>query len=476
MTQLEDLIYSLATVIVRYHDSQAYTTRLVSDPDKTKLKRLSRLCAIDIIKNPEEKFDEKLTSVIKACTPGYPDREKYLTFLLNEISFLKPNLSQKTPYTSEELEEIQRQITQFFIDCRQLLKKLKTQNYEITCTSIKPVEIKGLINTAYTGGYFCTSGDLLIDETLNRFNISKDSSDEEIIEAASSICREYQNILLISELKSQKLELKSQKSTLELKVSELEDVNSKLVLQNSGLDAQKKTLELEASELEHEKSTLTQQKLELEEQKFSLERQKSTLESDKSALTLQTFKLTEKNQGQEIAIEGLRRDLEKAKEELRRNMEKHQKDVQKHQIEFERFKKQKIEMHQVQEKTIEELRRDLENTQAELEKTQLEFQRFKKQKIETHQAHEKTIEELHRELENVRAELEKTQLEFENFKKQKAEELPFPKRQLPSLYSGLAPFYLLNQQMGKGTFFQSNLSSEKDISIVEDVTSKPNID
>ncbi|KTD06167.1 Chromosome partition protein Smc [Legionella gratiana] len=464
MTQLEDLIYSLATVIVRYHDSQAYTTRLVTEPDKTKLKRLSRLCAIDIIKNPEEKFDKKLTSSIKECTPGYLDREKYLTFLLNEISFLKPNLNQKVPFTSEELEKLQRQITQFFIDCRQLLNKLKTQNYDLTCTSIEPIGIKGLINTAYMGGgYFCTSGELLIDETLNRFNISKDSSDEDIAEAASAICMEYQNALLVSELKTQKLELKSQKTTLELKVSELESDKSTLELQNSGLDAQKRTLELEISALEHEKSTLTQQKLDLEDQKFTLERQKSTLESEKSALTLQTFKLTEKNQVQEITVEGLRRDLEKSKEELRRTIEKHQKEAQKHQIEFERFKKQKIETHQAQEKTIEELRYNLGESQSETHKLQLEFQRLKKQKTETHQAQEKTIEELRRDLKKAQDELESTQLEFENFKKQKAESSQPTKRVLPPypLYSSLSPFFL--QQRGNGTFFQPKTSTEIDI-------------
>lgn len=483
MTKLEDLINSLATVIVRYHDTQRGVTPLVVELDPILLKKRSRIYASDIIKM-DVKFDEKLTSIIIACTKGYPERKHFLTFLLNEITFLKTQRNRKESFTPEQLEKFQQQVNQFLIDCKQLLKTLKDKVYKVTYSSIEiegrsRVDLNGLINNAYLnaylGNHFCNSGLILRDEVLGRFNLTEDSSDEEISEHASSLCMEHQNALLVSELKAQKLELKSQKATLELTVSELEGDKSALALLNSGLENQKNTLELQISELEREKSTLALQKSELEEQKFTLERHKSSLEAEKSTLTIQTLRLTEKNQIQETTIEGLRHNRDKAQEELRRNFEKQQKELHKTQSEFERFKKQKIETHQMQEQTIEELRYDLRSTQTEVQKSQSELERIKKQKIETHQAQEQTIEELRCELRDTQEELQKTQSEFESFKKQKAEEpSQLPKRTPPifPLYNGLAPFYLLNQQKGKGTFFQPQISTDT-VDKIDEVTSRP---
>ncbi|WP_115710198.1 M protein [Legionella sainthelensi] len=474
MTKLEDLINSLASVIVRYHDTQKDVTKLIIESDQTLLRKKSRSYAIDIMQNMELKFDQRLARLIDACTKKYPDRKPFLTFILKETIFLKEQLDRKVPFTSEELEKLKQQISQLFIDSRQLLKIYKNTSYKITYSSLddKAItydDLNGLINDAYYGNHFCNSGDILLDEVLGRFHITIDYTDEEIKEIAAALCIEHQNALLVSELKNQKFELESeqsnlvlqkseleeQKSTLELQISQLESDKSMLSRQKLELEEHNSTLELQMSELKDEKSTLTHEKTELEEQKSALELQMSQLEDDKSILAHQKSELEAQKSTLKLQVSRLEKDkstLTHQKSEL---------EMQKSTL--------KLQVSQLEEdkSTLTHQKSSLES-----DKSSLTLQKLKL--IETNKTQEKTIEELHRDLENTRAELEKTQLEFETFKKQKAEETPFPKRPLPSLYGGLTPFYLLNQH--KGTFFRSNLSPEAEIDIVEDTTSRPNVD
>lgn len=478
MTKLEDLINSLASIIVRYHDTQKDVTKLIVESDQTLLRKKSRRYAIDIMQNTEVKFDQRLGRLIDACTKKYPDRKPFLTFILKETIFLKEQLDRKVPFTSEELEKLKQQISQLFIDSRQLLKIYKNTSYKVTYSSLDDKtlaydDLNGLINDAYYGNHFCNSGDILLDEVLGRFHITIDYTDDEIKEIAAALCLEHQNALLVAELKNQKFELESQQSTLVLQKSELENQKSTLELQVSQLESdksilsrqkleleeQQSTLRLQISELENEKSTLMDKNTELEEQKSTSELQISQLEDDKSILTHQKSELEAQKSTLKLQVSRLEKDkstLTHQKSEL---------EVQKSTL--------KLQVSQLEEEksTLTHQKSSLES-----DKSSLTLQKLKL--METNKTQEKTIEELHRDLKNAQAELEKTQLEFESFKKQKAEEVPFTKRPFPSLYSGLAPFYLLNQQKGKGTFFQSKLSSEEDIDIVEDNTntSRPNVD
>ena len=91
MTRLEDLLYSLATVIVRYHDSQLKLGKLIVESDKHLGKVKSRACAVEIIQGKEIDYITRLNTVIFNCTKkiNYTEREPLLHFLLHEIIFLK---------------------------------------------------------------------------------------------------------------------------------------------------------------------------------------------------------------------------------------------------------------------------------------------------------------------------------------------------------------------------------------------------
>ncbi|MGL5741538.1 MAG: hypothetical protein ACRCXC_02780 [Legionella sp.] len=69
-------------------------------------------------------------------------------------------------------------------------------------------------NHAYFGGTFCNSGALLIDEVLERFNMSTTIYDYEIKEIAIGLCVESQNALLVSALQKEKLDLEAEKRNL----------------------------------------------------------------------------------------------------------------------------------------------------------------------------------------------------------------------------------------------------------------------
>ena len=223
MTKLEELIYSLATAIVCYYDTQKGVKKLIVESDPTTLRKKSREYAIGIILNP--KFDDQLKGLIDVCTNGYADRKHFLTFLLREISFLKMQLNKELPYNEEEIAKYQKQVTKLLIDFKQLLNTPKGKKYEVTHSDDNTgIDLKGMINDAYWGNHFCNSGTFLIDEVFNRFHITPSSSEEELTEVAMSLCTEHQNTLLVTELQKQNLQLQTEKALLE---SEKEDFAEK---------------------------------------------------------------------------------------------------------------------------------------------------------------------------------------------------------------------------------------------------------
>ncbi len=282
MTRLEELIYGLATVIVRYHDSQdniATKDKLVTAFDLTTLKERSYERAVEIIQKSD--FVPYLEGKIIACTKGYPARKEFLAFILNEICFLKEQLDRKTPFPPKELQAFQEQLTQLLIDFRQLLNIKKGVTHSVTENSSKGAttkELLGLLNDRYIGGKYCNSGQLLIDEVLSLVHMTTDNSDIKLKNIAANICKEQQNFL---ELESSKL---------------------KNATDESEREAQKLKLEAE--------------RLELETQRSELEKQKSSFAIQKSESEAENLELKENNKAQLATIEELTKKLEKATLEL----------------------------------------------------------------------------------------------------------------------------------------------------------------
>ena len=227
MTRLEDLLHSLSTVLLRYHDTQGVNV-LVTESNPVLLLKKTRDRASLILKDPDVPFDKCLKDLIKECTNGYPGRKPFLSYILNEIIYLKAMLDKKNSFSPKEFDEYKKQMAKMLVDFRQLLITLKNKTYNVTYSAIRSEEdsdsevtisLSGLVNTAYMGNPLCNSGTLLTEEVLHRLNMTASYSDEAITALADNICTEHQNALLVPELiaKNSALEerTKAQKATIE---------------------------------------------------------------------------------------------------------------------------------------------------------------------------------------------------------------------------------------------------------------------
>ncbi len=203
MTRLEDLLYSLATVIIRYHDVQSRVKKLVFETDKQLIRRDSRHLAKTIINDNQVDYKTKFEALVKECPP---ERKPFLTYVLNELVLIKLLLDRKTPFEPSQLEELKKQLFTLFSDFNKLLSTVKSRPCKITYSTSdftpgSTHTLDGLVNDGWAGSELCNSGIFLNQEVLERFGVTLISSPEEIAEIAEQICVEQQNALLISEIK-----------------------------------------------------------------------------------------------------------------------------------------------------------------------------------------------------------------------------------------------------------------------------------
>ncbi|WP_392538212.1 hypothetical protein [Legionella sp. 227] len=206
MTRLEELIYSLTTVILRYHDGQPKVKQLVTETDEELLQAKYLICAKEIIQNQEIPFKIYLSNLIKQCNDS--GRSPFLNYLLHEVASLKALLDQKKSLEPIQLEEYTNQIAQLFIDLKRLLDTPKSKTYKVTYS--KTAESPAVPNPLYglkIKGYFedglCNSGDILKDSVLKPFKITILSSNEDLKNIAKQICNEHQHTFLVPELFTQ---------------------------------------------------------------------------------------------------------------------------------------------------------------------------------------------------------------------------------------------------------------------------------
>ena len=204
MTRIIDLLHSLTAVIIRYHDAQKVSEKLIIESNPSLLAAYS----LRILTDTDKGFKTILNELITQCTKGYLDRKHLLTYLVNEIVFLKTILDNKQSFSSSELEQYKAAMTQMLLNFKQLLLTAKSATCRVKYSqqdleSGQTITLNGLVNDGYFGNTLCLSGDLLA-EVLGRLNLSYTSSDEDIRDKADILCTEHQNALLVPELEQHK--------------------------------------------------------------------------------------------------------------------------------------------------------------------------------------------------------------------------------------------------------------------------------
>lgn len=259
MTRLEDLIYSLATVIICYHDSQGFNP-LVREATLEEQLRKSREKAKQLILAKSPTFDKSLEALIEECTQSYPLRKPLLFYIAEQIKFLKSLQNRDKSFSSETLVGYKGEITRMLIDFRNLLVTVKSKTYDVKYCAITPengetppnkiISLSGLKNDAMFGALLCRSGDLLKDEVLKKFNIivdvTKDSAVKEptpeILEQSDIFCNEHQNALLVPELLLKNTLLQEQIGTRDRTITEvlqpkLDEAASKIMEQTATIES-----------------------------------------------------------------------------------------------------------------------------------------------------------------------------------------------------------------------------------------------
>lgn len=203
MTRLEDLIYSLATVLVRYHQIRGFTVSLDNESDKLLKAEKPRTLAASIINSDKPKFKDKLSELITQCTLNHVVRQPFLTYILNELIFLKSIHSRTDVLQKNELPQYETVIFQMIQQFKQLLTIRQDETTAIKYSTLPGsasdganIKLNGLINTAIFGPYYCNSGTLLLEEVFYWLNLTDKSSSDEIQSTAQDIVSEYQNKLI----------------------------------------------------------------------------------------------------------------------------------------------------------------------------------------------------------------------------------------------------------------------------------------
>lgn len=238
MTKLKDLIYSLATLIIRYHQSQIPThgNKLIEEGARETIQLKSRHYAISI--TDREDYEHQLEILINQATQNYSTRNHFLHYVLHEITYLKNNLNRSNSFSSTQLDEYTRQITKLLSNMILLINTPKTRTEKITYSNndsqtIASIDLEGLGQHSLMGTYYlCNSGTLLEEDVLHTLNIRRTSTPEELKNIAVGICLEHQNSLRVPELEEEnsllKIQLAEQEQLSELEKSTIAMLKAKL--------------------------------------------------------------------------------------------------------------------------------------------------------------------------------------------------------------------------------------------------------
>lgn len=260
MTRLEELVYKLTAVIIRYHDKQTHVKALVVDNDKNSLKNKIHACADEILKCTKPDYKTRLEDLIKSCTEQSPRRQHFLKFLLHEIVFIQTQLDRNTAYNSDEFIRFQEQMNQLFTDLKKLMSTTKSNVCAIHHSNLEKkvvpsVKLQGLVNNGYTGGELCNSGIILNEEVFSAFQLFANSSPTSTNQLVEQMCTELQNSLLVAELSTKNAKLSKQnaelKNALEILSAQQEATQKHLGEIASQLQVAENTISLSNANLKH---------------------------------------------------------------------------------------------------------------------------------------------------------------------------------------------------------------------------------
>lgn len=346
MTRLEDLLYSLLTVIIRYHDSQSGVKKLVIDSNYHLLGEKSREFAIKLYHDKGIDLEKKIDAIILECTEGYPGRRPFLYYLSHEIQFLKSFLLDRTnEFNEQEFKNFNNQVCQMLVDFKKLLNTTKSLTYKVTYSLIgnhlnskselfeenscilfnesKPISqpsiaLAGLMNDSYIGNRYCNSGLLLIEEVLDRLNIKEYHSENQVLIMGDSICKEFKEAIGAPEKEKKIISLgkmiKEQSllnESLQMQLQEKDNLNESLRIE---LKKQEKII-ISLNETIKNQALLNESlQKEIKEKEFLIDSLKleaqERIELQSSKSELEKFLITAKEE-----IEKLKMELKKADEQ-----------------------------------------------------------------------------------------------------------------------------------------------------------------
>lgn len=319
---LNDLITSLATILIRYHDSQKINV-CIKETELTAVKKASREYAMKLLQS--EDFDQEFARLNVECTEKYADfrRIDLLTFIKDEIKILKEVSMRTTPFSEDdesnsEFNEYKNKITMLLTDFKGLLGTKKENVYEARIKKLNdPIMTKlglhGMIDSVgvmnmfgmmkLKSSPFCNSGDLTKEELLDRFNLTELSTSSEIRIVAEHICEGHQHALMaarhkelqtaIQELKEQHgqehirwdVELKLLEEKLKEKEEKLQQLQSIINELQEKIAADAKECKMLEAKLHEQEETLKEAEAKIAEQNISMEKMQQELKTLKEEKT-----------------------------------------------------------------------------------------------------------------------------------------------------------------------------------------------
>jgi hypothetical protein len=176
----------------------------------------------------------------------------------DQIVSLKNIMDKKVPFSPTELEQFTHKVTFLLLDLQKLLNTNKTEIHSVHIRNIDDpvtttIPLSGLFDRGFVSSGLCTSGTIIKEEILEKFNIKLTTPHPEICAIADELCQTYQDAISRTELERARSSLEEMRLRLEQTQSELETIRLKLETAENTIREQEKIISTHA--LDHAKST-----------------------------------------------------------------------------------------------------------------------------------------------------------------------------------------------------------------------------
>lgn len=270
MNTLEDLLCSLITVVVRYHDRQTNSVKRVV-PINGDILQPCRDYSYTLLQS--DKCLETLKDIIDETVLLYPKKEHHLAYLLSQITFIKSLYDRTTPCDENILQEYIDQIALFYSDLRGLTTTIDPAKYKVTYCRLKSgpddnttlvIELHGLTGNAYFVQQLCALGLLIDSHIIPNFSLTaKNISKERLQELAGRVCNEFQYKLQVAECTNKINEQEIELAVLKRQIDELGKAQSSKGDEIAILKEQNKIAEATLTALKNEVEALKRRNQEL---------------------------------------------------------------------------------------------------------------------------------------------------------------------------------------------------------------------